>query len=261
MSTIAGRTALVTGGGSGIGLGTAALLANDGAVVTICGRTESKLVEACATIGNGARYIVADITDEVAVAAAVAFAAEPSSRLDIVFANAGGSLHMGGLADAEAEAFRATLELNVTGTFLTIKHACKQMASQTPSGGSIIANSSGAGAFPHRWLPAYGAAKAGIDMLCKYAAEEWGMHGIRVNTVQPGIVADELMAPITAGGNLLEDYLEQMPISRVGEVDDIANAVRFFAGPESSWITGVNLNVDGGHHLRRGANYAKLFEA
>ena len=167
---------------------------------------------------------------------------------------------MGPVVDADVAAFRATFELNVTGTFLTIKHAAQQMKTQSPSGGSIIANSSGAGAFPHRFLPAYGAAKAGIDMLCKYAAEEWGVDGIRVNTVQPGIVADELMAPITAGGKLLDDYLEQMPISRVGQVHDIAAAVRFFAGPESSWITGVNLNVDGGHHLRRGANYGKLFE-
>ena len=260
MSSISGCTALITGGGTGIGLGTAELLAAEGAIVSICGRTESKLVDAIAKIGHDARYIVADITDESAIASAVAFAAAPTGRLDICFANAGGSLHMGPVADADVAAFRATFDLNVTGTFLTIKHAAQQMKTQSPSGGSIIANSSGAGAFPHRFLPAYGAAKAGIDMLCKYAAEEWGADGIRVNTVQPGIVADELMAPITAGGKLLDDYLEQMPISRVGQVHDIAAAVRFFAGPESSWITGVNLNVDGGHHLRRGANYGKLFE-
>ncbi len=260
MSTLAGRTALVTGGGSGIGFGAAAMLASDGAIVTICGRTESKLIDAVAILGEGARYIVADITEESAIAGAIAFAAEPTGRLDVVFANAGGSLHMGGIADADLAAFRATVDLNLTGTFLTIKHAAKQMAAQLPSGGSIIGMSSGAGHFPHRFLPAYGAAKAGIDMLCKYAAEEWGVHGVRVNTVQPGIVADELMAPITAGGKLLDDYLEQMPISRVGQVEDIAAAVRFLAGPESSWITGVTLPVDGGHHLRRGANYAKLFE-
>jgi NAD(P)-dependent dehydrogenase (short-subunit alcohol dehydrogenase family) len=109
-------------------------------------------------------------------------------------------------------------------------------------------------------MPAYGASKAGIEVLCKYAAEEWGEHGIRVNVVQPGIVADELMAPITAGGKLLDDYHAQMPLRRVGEVDDIAQAVRFLVGPQSSWITGACLPVDGGHHLRRGANYAKLFE-
>ena len=111
--------------------------------------------------------------------------------------------------------------------------------------------SSGAGSFPHRYLWAYGAAKAGIDMLCKYAAEELGQTGVRVNSVQPGIVDDELMAFITAGGPLLDDYLAEMPISRVGTVEDIAGAVRFLAGPESAWITGETLAVDGGHHLRR----------
>lgn len=260
MASIEGRSALVTGGGTGIGLACATQLANEGVRVAICGRTESKLVDAVAQIGNGARYIVADITGEDQIAAAIAFAAQPMGRLDIVVANAGGSLHMGPVGDADAAAFRATVDLNLTGTFLTIKHAAKQMAQQSPSGGSMITMSSGAGHFPHRYLPAYGAAKAGIDMLTKYAAEEWGAKGIRVNSIQPGIVADDLMAPITAGGKLMDDYHEQMPLYRAGDVEDIAAAVRFLAGPESSWITGICLPVDGGHHLRRGANYGKLFE-
>lgn len=264
MAALDGQSALITGGGSGIGLGTAQLLARDGAVVTICGRTEDKLAKAVAAIGeaggNGARYIVADVTVEDQIASACAAAAEPTGRLDIVFANAGGSLHMGPLLDAPADAFRATVDLNLTGTFLTIRHAARRMAQQSPTGGAIVGMSSGAGHFPHRYLPAYGAAKAGIEMLCKYAAEEWGDRGVRVNVVQPGIIADDLMAPITAGGNLLDDYHEQMPLWRVGEVDDVARAVRFLTGPESAWVTGVCLPVDGGHHLRRGANYAKLFE-
>ena len=96
-------------------------------------------------------------------------------------------------------------------------------------------------------------------MLCRSAAEELGADGIRVNTVRPGIVDDELMAPITGGGALLDDYIEGMPLGRVGQVDDIAAAVRFLAGPESSWITGVCLPIDGGHHLRKGADYSLLF--
>ena len=132
-------------------------------------------------------------------------------------------------------------------------------ASIGAGGGSIVTMSSGAGAFPHRYLWAYGAAKAGIDMLSRSAAEELGAAGIRVNSVQPGIVDDDLMSPITAGGPLLDDYIEGMPLGRVGQVDDIAEAVRFLAGPESSWITGVNLPIDGGHHLRAGANYSLLF--
>ncbi len=263
MSTITARTALVTGGGSGIGLGSATRLAADGAHVTICGRTETKLADAVTAIephvgeGGSIRMIVADITIEDQVAAAVAFASEPTSGLDILFANAGGSLHMGAFADADADALRATVDLNLIGTMLCIKHAVPAM--KQAGGGSIIGMSSGAGAFPHRWLWAYGAAKAGIDMVCKSAAEELGVDRIRVNSIQPGIVDDELMSFITGGGALLDDYIAGMPLERVGTVEDIAEAVRFLAGPESSWITGINLPIDGGHHLRHGADYSLLF--
>jgi NAD(P)-dependent dehydrogenase (short-subunit alcohol dehydrogenase family) len=189
----------------------------------------------------------------------VAFTAEPTGGLDILVANAGGSLHMGGFDNADADAVRATIDLNLMGTALCVKHAVGPMRA-TPGGGSFVAISSGAGGFPHRWLWAYGAAKAGIDMLCQYAAEELGADGIRVNSVRPGIVDDELMAPITGGGKLLDHYIENMPLGRVGTVDDIAEAVRFLAGPESSWITGINLPIDGGHHLRTGADYSRLFQ-
>jgi NAD(P)-dependent dehydrogenase (short-subunit alcohol dehydrogenase family) len=274
---IVGLSALVTGGGSGIGLGTSARLIADGADVTICGRTEEKLQRAVATLGEvaasgdhvagRARYVVADVTDEEQVAEAVRVAAQDRDRLDILFANAGGSLHIGPMAEADVVAVRATFDLNLTGTFLCIKHGAPVMAAGVGTGvdggrapgGSIIGMSSGAGSFPHRYLWSYGAAKAGIDMLCRYAAEELGKDGIRVNTVRPGIIDDELMEFITAGGPLLDEYLAQMPISRVGNVDDVAGAVRFLAGPESTWITGENLAVDGGHHLRGGPNYGLLF--
>jgi NAD(P)-dependent dehydrogenase (short-subunit alcohol dehydrogenase family) len=165
------------------------------------------------------------------------------------------------------ESVRATLDVNFVGTFLCIKHAAPLMAAGVGTGvdggeapgGSIVGMSSGAGGFPHRYLWAYGASKAGIDTLCQYAAEELGSTGVRVNSVQPGIVDDELMSFITAGGPLLDDYLAEMPVSRLGTVEDIAAAVRYLAGPESGWVTGVNLPIDGGHHLRRGANYGLLF--
>ena len=285
---IEGFSALVTGGGSGIGLGAATRLVQDGAHVTICGRTEERLRSAvdlltetarvsagdasaeggsAAVAGGTARYVVADVTVEEEIAHAVAEAASGRGRLDILFANAGGASHMGPIAGADLGQVRATVDLNVIGTFLCIKHAVPLMAAGVGTGvgggeapgGSIIGMSSGAGHFPHRYLWAYGTAKAGVDMLCRYAAEELGRSGIRVNTVQPGIVDDELMAPITAGGPLLDDYLAEMPISRLGTVEDIAAAVRFLAGPEAGWISGESLAVDGGHHLRRGANYGLLF--
>ncbi len=259
-----GRSVFVTGGGSGIGLGTAGRFAADGAHVLICGRTESKLAAAADTLRTVApdeariRHVVADVTVEDQVEAAMASAAEVTGAVDVLFCCAGGSLHMGPITEADAAAVRGTVDLNLIGTFLCIKHVVPLMSER---GGSIVAMSSGAGHFPHPYLWAYGAAKAGIEMLVRYAAEELGDRGIRVNAVQPGIVDDELMAPITAGGPLLDDYLAQMPLGRVGTVEDVAGAVRFLGGPEASWITGECLAVDGGHHLRRGANYGLLFDA
>jgi 7-alpha-hydroxysteroid dehydrogenase len=261
--TIRGCTALVTGGGSGIGLASAARLASDGAHVAICGRTKEKLDKAEAEIaavvadGGSVRSIVADVTIEEQVAAAVAFAAQPTGGLDILFANAGGSHHVGPFDAADLADVRSTIELNLVGTIVCIKHAVPTMRDR--GGGSIIGMSSGAGHFPHRWLGAYGAAKAGVEEVCRYAAEEFGSDGIRVNVLQPGIIDDELMAPITGGGRLLEHYLANMPLGRVGTVNDVAEAVRFLAGPESSWITGACLPIDGGHHLRTGADYSLLF--
>jgi NAD(P)-dependent dehydrogenase (short-subunit alcohol dehydrogenase family) len=262
VSGIEGKATLVTGGGSGIGLATAMRFASDGAHVTICGRTEDRLalactrIEAVATAGAAVQYVVADVTSEDQVRSAMAGAAAPTGALDILFCCAGGAMHMGPIADADADGVRATVDLNLIGTFLCIKHAVPVMG----GGGSIVGMSSGAGHFPHRYLWAYGMAKAGIEMLVRYAAEELAGAGIRVNAVQPGIIDDELMAFITAGGPLLDDYMAQTPISRPGTVEDVADAVRFLAGPEAAWITGECLAVDGGHHLRRGANYGLLFE-
>ncbi|MGQ0823693.1 MAG: SDR family oxidoreductase [Actinomycetota bacterium] len=259
-----GQAALITGGGSGIGLGAAKRFAADGAHVTIAGRTEDRLraavedIRAGSAPGTTIQHAVCDVTVEDDVIAAVALAAEPSGALDILFACAGGALHLGPTVEADTAAWMATIDLNIVGTFLSIKHAAPAMAAS--SGGSIIAMSSIAGHRTHRLMSAYCVGKAGIEMLVKVTADELGAHGIRVNAVQPGLVDTELVGAITGGGKLLDDYLEQMPLARVGTVDDIAAVVRFLAGPESTWITGQTIGVDGGHQLRRGPNYHLLFE-
>jgi NAD(P)-dependent dehydrogenase (short-subunit alcohol dehydrogenase family) len=258
VASLDGYAALVTGGGSGIGLGAARRLVTDGAAVTICGRTQERLEQAAKELGDGTRWIVADVTDEAATKAAVAAACEPTGKLDIVVACAGGSLHMGPLVLAEVEAFRATVDLNITGTFLTLKHAAPVMARN--GGGSFVAISSIAGVLTHRYLGAYCIGKAGIDMLVRMAADELGASNIRVNAVRPGLVETEMVGMITMGGEVLDDYLAQMPVRRVGTVDDIAGAVRYLAGPESTWVTGQILGVDGGHTLRRGPDYTPFAE-
>jgi Dehydrogenases with different specificities (related to short-chain alcohol dehydrogenases) len=265
MSGVEGFSALVTGGGSGIGLGAAKRLAADGAYVTICGRTEDRLRAAVSEVKRGAapgvevRYVVADVTKEDDVARAVVEAVETTGSLDVLFACAGGSLHLGPIVLSDVESFRATIDLNITGTFLAIKHAAPVMA--RGNGGSIIGMSSIAGVSTHKYMSAYCVGKAGIEMLVKVAADELGGSGIRVNAVQPGLVDTELVGFITEGGDLLDDYLAQMPISRVGTVEDIAAAVRFLAGPESSWITGQMLGIDGGHQLRGGPDYGSVLGA
>jgi NAD(P)-dependent dehydrogenase (short-subunit alcohol dehydrogenase family) len=255
---IEGWSVLVTGGGSGIGLATAQRLAADGAHVTICGRTEQKLVDAVALIGEKASYIVADVTIEEQVEAAVAAATRATGKIDGLFACAGGSLHLGSTLDADIDAVRATIDLNLLGSVICVKQAGIAMRAQG-GGGSMVLMSSGAGRFPHPHLWAYGVAKAGICFLTETAAEELGPLGIRVNAVAPGIIDDELMSFITAGGPLLDNYLDNMPLGRVGTVDDVAAAVRYLLGPESSFVTGETLGIDGGHHLRRGADYSLLF--
>jgi NAD(P)-dependent dehydrogenase (short-subunit alcohol dehydrogenase family) len=267
---IAGWSILVTGGGSGIGLATAERLAADGAHVTICGRTEQKLADATARIsalaadGATARYVVADVTVEDQVEVAVATTRAATGRIDGLFACAGGSTHIGSVLTADVAAVRGTIDLNLMGSVICVKQGGRAMETQEidPSRGgrgAIVLMSSGAGRFPHPHLWAYGVAKAGICFLAETAGEELGPLGIRVNAVAPGIIDDELMSFITAGGPLLDDYLAQMPLGRVGTVEDVAAAVRYLIGPESSFVTGETLGVDGGHHLRRGANYSLLF--
>lgn len=264
MPGMEGMAALVTGGGSGIGLGCALRFASDGAHVTIAGRTETRLADAVADIEKSAapgatvRYVVCDVTDEDDVVRSVAAAAEPTGKLDVLFACAGGSLHGGPIAASDAAAWRATVDLNLVGTFLCIKHAAPVM--QRGGGGSIIGMSSIAGHTTHRFMSAYCASKAGIEMLVKCAADELGEHNIRVNAVQPGIVDTELMSFITAGGPILESYFSNMPVSRIGTVDDIAAAVRYLAGPESTWVTGQMLGIDGGHQLRAGPDYGSVMD-
>ena len=267
---ITGWSILVTGGGSGIGLATAERLAIDGAHVTICGRTEQKLADATARIsavaadGATARYVVADVTVEDQVVAAVATAKDVTGRLDGLFACAGGSTHLGSVLTADVAAVRGTIDLNLMGSVICVKQGGLAMADQEVDParggrGAIVLMSSGAGRFPHPHLWAYGVAKAGICFLAETAGEELGPLGIRVNAVAPGIIDDELMSFITGGGPLLDDYLAQMPLGRVGTVEDGAAAVRYLIGPESSFVTGETLGVDGGHHLRRGADYSLLF--
>lgn len=266
-SGLDGLTALVTGGGTGIGLGIARQLALGGAIVTIAGRRAETLRTAAdallAETGCNVAWTVCDVTDDASVAAAVAAAAEKGNGLDIAVANAGSGSGTAFLAMSTAD-LKATYEANVFGAFATMRESAKSM--KESGGGSIIAISSIAGALGGRFRGAYASSKAALDMLVRVAADELGPFGVRVNSVRPGLVPSEVTAPLTSAesGPLLavqRDYLDNMPISRLGTPDDIGSMVAFLASPAAGWITGQNIAVDGGHTLRRAPNMEAALRA
>ena len=257
---LAGESALVTGGGTGIGLGIARRLAADGATVVLAGRRAEVLDRAVTTItdsGGVAIPVVCDVTDESAVADAVAVAAD-AGRFTMCVANAGFGaatpFHLTPLDE-----WNRVLGTNLTGAFLTMKHSVVPMV--RAGGGSIVAVSSIAGPLTHRFMTSYGVSKAGLEMLVKQVADELGRDGIRCNAVRPGLVPTEATVGLTTTEVILGDYLAQMPLGRPGHEDEVAALVRFLLGPESGWITGQCIGVDGGHTLRRGPDLTPVMDA
>jgi len=244
--------ALVVGGGSGIGLATARMLAADGATVTLAGRTLSKLEQAVESIHDdvpdaevGVAVCDALIGDDVRRAVDVAAADE---GLDIAVTVPGGGPYSPVLGYGDDE-FDDAIRANVRPQFLTIKYAGSAMVRS--GGGSIVAISTTVAVFPMPFNAGYAAGKTAVDMLVRIAADELGGAGVRVNAVRPGLTATDTTVGLVGNDSLRERFLEQQPIKRVGQPEDIAHAVRYFAGPESSWVTGQCLTVDGGHTLRR----------
>jgi NAD(P)-dependent dehydrogenase (short-subunit alcohol dehydrogenase family) len=252
-----GQAALVTGGGSGIGLGCARHLLRDGASVTLAGRSQPRLDAAAtelrseAPTGAEVRTVACDVASEDDVAAAVAAATEITGGLQHCVASAGTGT-IGPVIAMPAEQWHQVLSINLTGAFFTLKHAGEAMVRS--GGGAFVGISSIAAPLTHPFMAAYCVSKAGLEALVRTAADELGRANVRVNAVRPGIVPTELAAPLEEDPAVLADYLAQMPLSRTGTVDDVGALVRFLCGPESTWITGQCIGVDGGHHLRRGPN-------
>lgn len=262
---LAGTTAFITGGAGGIGRATARILCADGAHVTIASRSAGhlaaeaeRLAPVAEAAGGSIRWTICDSLDEGQVRAAVAFAAEPTGRLDAAVAVAGG----GPLAPVlryDVATLEHTLRRNITSAYLVLKHAGGLMV--RTGGGSIVAVSSMQAVQPAPMLAAYCAAKAGLEMLVRCAAEELGRHRVRVNAVRPGLTRTDATEGMFADDGVVRAYLEQQPIDRPGEADDIAQAIRYFCGPESSWTTGQCLTIDGGTTLRRFPDLGSWYRA
>jgi len=191
--------------------------------------------------------MVCDGMQPAQVRAAVERAAA-GARLDIAVSIPGGGIFSPVLA-YDDEVFGAEIDRNVRPQFLILKYA--GLAMVRGGGGSIVAISSTAAVMSSPGLGAYCAAKAAVDQLVKVAADELGEHNVRVNAVRPGLTKTGTTGPLFADAALHGRFLVEQPLARGGEPEDIARAVRYFAGPESGWCTGQCLTVDGGNTIRR----------
>lgn len=227
-------TTVVIGGASGIGQATAEDLSAHGHTVVV------------ADLAPPADGIAVDVVDEDSVAALFdQVVAEHGGFTGVV--NCAGVSTLGLVVDHDAAEFRRVVDVCLTGAFLVLKHAGQRVA----DGGSLVSLSSLNGRQPGTGMAAYCSAKAGLQMLTQVAALELAGRGIRVNSVSPGLVVTPLTAPAMDIPGIREDYLENTPLGRSGEPSEIAAALRFLLGDDSRWITGENLDINGGAHLMR----------
>jgi NAD(P)-dependent dehydrogenase (short-subunit alcohol dehydrogenase family) len=258
------RTYLVTGGGSGIGKGVAAGLVAAGASVMIVGRNPDRLAGAVKEIestapGSGSiRYEPADITNEEEATRAVDAVTAWHGRLHGVVHCAGGSETIGPITQVDSQLWRRAVDLNVNGTMYVLKHSAREMV--RGGGGSFVGISSIAASNTHRWFGAYGVSKSALDHMMQLAADELGASWVRVNSIRPGLIRTELVAPVLESPELSEDYRRCTPLPRPGEVEDVANLAMFLLSDAASYVTGQIINVDGGLMLRRGPDFSAMLE-
>lgn len=241
---LAGKTAFITGGNSGLGLATAKLFIAEGAKVAITGRSQKTLDEAREALGPNLLAIKADLTDVKEIERAVSEAVAAFGKLDIVFANAGiaGLTPVGGTT---LETFQNIINTNLTGTFFTVQAAEPHLN----PGASIILNGSVHADMGWPAYSAYAATKGAVRSMTRVMAAEFAPRGIRVNQITPGAARTPVWNPHAAsvGMDALEEKLKTtIPLGRMGEAHEVATVALFLASSDSSNVVGAEIVVDGG---------------
>jgi NAD(P)-dependent dehydrogenase (short-subunit alcohol dehydrogenase family) len=245
MGRLNGKVAVVTGGNSGIGLATAKRFVEEGAHVVITGRREKELKEAAALIGRNVTTVTGDITRLEDLDRLYAVVKEKHGHIDVLFANAGWG-EVAPIGAATEAHFDKTFDLNAKGTFFTVQKAIPLFK----DGGSIILNTSVSNVMGLPTFAVYAASKAAVRSFARGWAMELKDRKIRVNAVSPGPIETPALEKAGIPPELVEQaiagFTSQVPLGRRGKPEEIAAAVVFLASEESSYITGVELAVDGG---------------
>jgi len=242
----AGKTAIVTGGASGIGLATVRRLVAEGGRVVVGDIDEAGLQAVADELGDAVATVRCDVTSEADVEQLAQTAVERFGGLHVAFANAGiGSLAR--VVDADLAEWQRVLDINLTGPFLTIKHAARRM----PDGGSIVVTASLNAVQAGPAMGAYCTTKAGVAMLVQVAALELGAQGIRVNAIGPGLVRTGLTEGAFSMPAIVDEYVENTPMGRHSGPEEIAALVAFLGSDEAGYISGSLYLIDGGAHTMR----------
>jgi len=240
MTRLHGKTAVITGGATGIGLAAAKRFIEEGAFVFILGRRQETLDAAVAELGPGARAVQGSVTNPADLDRLYAAVKAERGSLDIVFANAGAGSQLA-LGKITAEHIDETFDTNVKGTIFTVQQALPLMS----AGGSIILTGSSAGTTGAPGMSAYSASKAAVRNLARSWAEDLKGTGIRVNVLSPGATATEL-AKAALGEEGQKFFASLTPLQRMAEPAEIGAAAAFLASSDSSFMTASELAVDGG---------------
>jgi NAD(P)-dependent dehydrogenase (short-subunit alcohol dehydrogenase family) len=238
------KVAIVLGASAeaGTGWAVAKRLAAEGAKVIVAARRIEPLQKLADEIGGTAS--VCDTANEQDIAGLAGLAFDTHGRLDIAV-NAAGMPMGGTIANTPTDELVRAFEVNYYGSVFFVKHMAAAMA----EGGSIILFSSMAATHPLEHVYSYACAKAAADCLVRYAALEYGPRGIRVNSILPGAIRSEMSQALWTVEGMEQAYAAEVPLGRIGQPDDFADAVLWLAGP--AYVTGLNLQVNGGNHLTR----------